>query len=101
MALAGNAITLFLVALIGSVIVYNKLNRSRPFEGGALASVIILGSPFIAGFQIFAIIRTKASDIGGKSRIAVYAVNILGLLIGLFLVAMLAVLWSIGPINPG
>jgi hypothetical protein len=97
-ALAGNAITLFLVALIGSAIVYISLNRS-PLTGCLLAT--LLGSPIIAGFQIFAILRTRASDIGGVWRVVVLTANIIGLLIALFLIVLLIFFWMLGPINPG
>jgi hypothetical protein len=100
-AIAGNAITLFLIALICSFIVYGYLKRSHPLEGSVLATAIILGSPLIAGFQIFAIVRTIGSDIGGALRIVVLTTNIIGLLIGLFLTAMFIFFWSMGPIGPG
>jgi hypothetical protein len=99
--LAGNAISLFLVALVGSFIVYHYLHRSHPLAGGILVSAIILGSPLIAGFQIFAIFRTRASDIGGGWRVVVLTTNIIGLVIALFLIALLIFFWMLGPINPG
>jgi hypothetical protein len=98
-ALAGNAITLYLIALIGSAIVYISLNRS-PLTGCLLAT--LLGSPIIAGFQIFAILRTRASDIGGVWRVVVLTANIIGLLITLFLMAIVIFFLLMGPIgNPG
>ena len=99
---AGNAITLFLVAMIGSFIVCHYLKRSHPFSGGVLVSLIFLGSPLIAGFQIFAIVRTIKSDIGGALRILMLTTNIIGLLIALFLMAIVLFFLSMGPFgNPG
>jgi hypothetical protein len=99
---AGNAITLFLVALVGSFIVYHYLNRSHPLEGGVIVLAIFLGSPLIAGLQIFAIVRTITSDIGGGWRVVVLTTNIIGLLITLFLMAIVIFFLLMGPIgNPG
>ena len=100
-ALAGNAIALFLVALVGSFIVYHYLNRSHPLAGGVIASAIILGSPLIVIFQLLAIFRTRASDIGGAWQVVVLTTNIIGLLIALFLTAVFIFFWMMGPITPG
>ncbi|MEI6147724.1 MAG: hypothetical protein WCS01_01380 [bacterium] len=98
---AGNAIALFLVSLIGSFIIYHCLRKSHPLEGGMVVKTIFLGSPLIAVYQVLAIVRTRASDIGEGWRVVVLTTNILGLVIALFLIAMFIFFWMMGPINPG
>jgi len=100
-ALAGNAITLSLVSLIGSFIIYRCLRKSHPLEGGMVVWTIFLGSPLIAVYQVLAIVRTRASDIGESWRVIVLTTNIIGLVIALFLIAMFIFFWMMGPINPG
>lgn len=101
MVIAGITLTICLAGLVASFVIYAKLNLSHPLEGGFIASALVLGSPLIAAFQVLAIIMTRMSDITGPWRIAAYAINILGAMIGILFVMFLFFLWSIGSINPG
>ena len=98
---AGIALTICLAGLIASFVIYARLNLSHPLEGGFIASALVLGSPLIVAFQVLAIIMTRMSDITGPGRIAAYAINILGAVIGILFVMFFFFLWRMGPINPG
>jgi hypothetical protein len=100
-SIAGNALTLLLSLLIGSSIYCQIAGLSHPLEGGTLAAGVFLGSPLIVLFQVLAIVMTRMSDMQGTGRVIAMSLNILGLLVGLWLVMILLFFVRMGPINPG
>lgn len=100
-AATGSALALFLCLFIASSIYCQITGQSHPLEGGNLAVGILLGSPVIVLFQVLAIIMTLKSDLHGAGRVAVLLLNIVGLLVGLWIVMILSFFVRMGPINPG
>jgi len=101
-AYAGIVLTVLMIGLIASLIVYHHLRLSHPLEGSPVAVVVFLGSPLFLFFQITATVGTWKLDAHGTLRIALIAVNSIGIAVWALLSLLLLFFWIIGPIgNPG
>jgi hypothetical protein len=101
-AYTGIVLTVLMIGLLASLIVYHHLRLSHPLEGSLVGFVVFLGSPLFLIFQITATIVTRKLDAQGALRIGLITVNSIGIALWVLLSLLLLFFWIIGPIgNPG